>query len=164
MIQIGTTCNSTIPWSIYMVSFGNPTQSSYYLFLLTLVNYYLNNFHLDDLKKKHFIVLGPNFMHTKLQCMDNYGSALMLSVCFTLFGPLRGFTHFFPCQIRLQIYFTSKLNEKFIWSSIHLRSHSQVLSIMYLVTLDEDDMLQVVMESSSWFTMEHKYFDMTMCN
>jgi hypothetical protein len=34
---------------------------------------------------------------------------------------------------------------------------------MYLVTLDEDDMLQVVMESSSWFTMEHKYFNMTKC-
>jgi hypothetical protein len=38
------------------------------------------------------------------------------------------------------------------------------LSLMYLVTLDEDDMLQDVMESSSWFTMEHKYFNMTMCN
>lgn len=37
------------------------------------------------------------------------------------------------------------------------------LSLMYLVTLDEDDMLQDVMESSSWFTMEHKYFNMTMC-
>lgn len=35
---------------------------------------------------------------------------------------------------------------------------------MYLVTLDEDDMLQVVMESSSWFTIEHKYFNMTMCD
>jgi hypothetical protein len=35
---------------------------------------------------------------------------------------------------------------------------------MYLMTLDEDDMLQVGMESGSWFTMEHKYFNTTMCN